>query len=187
MSTDENNQDVVIDNTDNGEGGAGDEMISLSKAEYEKLNQTLGGLKRENKELKKTPPKETETPKNQPEEFGLLQKTYLRAAGLASEDEIELARDIQKKTGTDWDKLVEDEYFQSKLQKLRDGKANARATDVEGGNSSSSGAKNTPEYWIQKGSLPTEKDVSDRKTRASIARTMAERSRGGGGGRFYNE
>ncbi len=186
MSTDENNQDVVVDNTNDGEGKEAD-TIAVKKSEWDNLNQSIGSMKRELKDLKKPKEDTKETPQTKTEEFGLLHKTYLRSAGLTSEDEIELAKDIQKKTGVDWDKLPEDEYFQSKLQKLRDGKANARATDVEGGSSSSSGAKNDPAYWMQKGSLPTEKDVPDRKTRASIARTMAERSRGGGGGKFYNE
>lgn len=194
MST-ETNQEVVADTkTGEVEGIQSANEIKLSKDEYDKFKgyeSTVGSLKRELKDLKKQleeRPEPKETPsKNQTEEFGLLQKTYLRSAGLSSDDEVELARDIQKKTGVEWDKLVDDDYFQLKLQKLRDAKANAAATNVEGGSASSSGgAKNEPSYWIQKGTPPTPKDVSDRKTRASIVRAMLDHGKNSGG-KFYNE
>jgi len=193
----EQNQDVPADVNDGGEGDAPDESgaIQLSREEYDKLKAnevTLGSLKRELKDLRKSTsePKEAkgdETPKNQTEEFGLLQKTYLLAAGVKEEDEIELARDVQKKIGIEWDKLVDDDYFKLKLQGLRDTKANAEATDIgKAGRGVPSDVKNTVGYWAQKGELPSEKDISDRAKRAEMIRKLGENQRNQGG-MFYNE
>ncbi|KKR45470.1 MAG: hypothetical protein UT82_C0028G0002 [Parcubacteria group bacterium GW2011_GWB1_40_14] len=133
----------------------------------------------------KIPPEPKLQDKNKPDEFGLLQKTYLRSAGITAEDEVELARDIQKKTGLDWDKLVDDDYFKSKLEVLRTAKANEEATlGVKGGGGTTQ-AKNTPEYWIAKGVPPTAEQVPDRKLRAKIARAMMAQSKDGS--KFYNE
>mgnify|MGYP001564348223 FL=1 len=192
MTTIEKNQDVSVDENSGGEAVLEETKITLSKEEYDDLKKhetTVGSLKREMKDLKKSleTPKETETPKNQSSEFGLLQKTYLRSAGITKDAEVELARDVQKRTGLEWDKIPEDEYFLSKLQKLRDAEANAIATDVKGGgNAAPTGAKNTPEHWIKKGTPPTPEDIPDRKTRASIIKAMLKHERGGGG-KFYNE
>jgi hypothetical protein len=129
----------------------------------------------------------TEAPKSQKEEFGLLQKSFLRSAGITDPDEVELARETSKKWGVDVDSLVDDEDFKLKLDKLRTTKSNVKATTVEGGSGASGGAKNSVDYWSQKGELPSSKDVPDRKTRAEISREMAKRSRHGSGGKFYNE
>lgn len=183
--------DIVV-TEDNGGGNETEaQEIKLSKDEYGKLKayeSTVGSLKRELKDLKKSMEKGTEeAPKSQQEEFGLLQKSYLRSAGITDADEVELAKGLSKKWGMDIDVLVDDEDFKAKLEKIRTTKANAKATNVEGGNGSSGGAKNSIEYWSQKGELPTSKDVPDRAARAKIHREMAQRSRGGGGGKFYNE
>jgi hypothetical protein len=195
MDTDNNNQDVTIDANNGGEGNGNEaaQEFKLSKAEYEELvgyKSTVGSLKRELKDLKKSSEGNgqgnKETPKTNTEEFGLLHKSFLRAAGITAEDEVDLAREVSKKWGMDIDKLVDDEDFKGKLQKVRDAKANAAAVDVRGGSSSSSGAKNTPQYWIQKGTPPTPNDIADRKTRASIIRAMADHGKNAGG-KFYNE
>lgn len=190
MNPDDNNQEATVTPEDTGEKvetNTEDNFVKVPKSDYEKMNQDLGSLKRELKEFKKPKEPKEETPtKNQTEEFGLLQKTYLRSAGITAEDEVELAKDIQKKTGMEWDKLVEDDYFQTKLEGLRTTKANAEATDVGEGGSSTSNAKNTPEYWIKKGTPPTAKDVPDRKTRNKITQAMVAKERDAGG-KFYND
>lgn len=195
MPTDDNKQDGIVTGTDNG-GGTGQtaEEIKLAKAEYDELvgyKSTVGSLKRELKDLKKALDEKgqggTEAPKSQKEEFGLLQKSFLRAAGITDPDVVELAKTLSKKWDMDIDVLVDDEDFKAKAEKIITTKSNAKATAVEGGAGSSGGAKNSVDYWSQKDDLPSSKDVPDRKTRADIARKMAERRRGGGGGKFYNE
>jgi len=196
MSTDIKNQDESVE-TDGEEGAAEnekDDRIYLAKDEYDKLKSneaTVGSLKRELKDLKKSLETAKEgtdkTSKNQTEEFGLLQKTYLRAAGVVAEDEIELAKEIQKKTGIDWDKLVDDDYFQGKLQKLKDAKANADALNMgRGGRAPSSDAKTTVSYWLQQNNLPSDKDIPDRKKRAALIREITDTQKNAGG-TFYNE
>ena len=49
MST-EQNQEVVVDTTTNEGEGNEPETISIPKADYDKLNQTLGSMKRELKD-----------------------------------------------------------------------------------------------------------------------------------------
>ena len=68
MNTEDNKQEAAVtpEGTE-GEGGQGteDNIIKLSKEDYDKLQNDLGSLKRENKQLKK--PKEDskeETPKS---------------------------------------------------------------------------------------------------------------------------
>ena len=136
-------------------------------------------------ELEKSPPQPTVKKEEKPDEFGLLQKTYLRSAGVVDEDEIELAKSIQKKTGLDWDKLPDDDYFKSKLEGLRTAKSNANAVSNVRGGSGGTETKNTPEYWIAKGTPPTAEQVSDKKTRVKIYRAMMAQQESGG--KFYNE
>lgn len=193
MSTDKNQDGSIDENNGGEEQGAEEGKITLSKEEYDSLKKheaTVGSLKRELKDLKKSfeetskPP--TETPKNQTPEFGLLQLGYLRTAGIIADDEVELAKETQKKWGMEWNKLVDDEDFKVKLQRLRDAKANADATNIKGGaGAQTSNAKTTPEYWSQKGTLPTPDEVPDRKIRAKIINEMVSKERGRSGG-YYN-
>lgn len=187
MDTNETTEGEVIDTTnDNGEGEQGAETIAVAKADYEKLNQTLGSLKRELKDLKKIKEETKETPQTKLAEVGLLQKSYLRAAGISDAEEVELALSTAKKWGVEVDALVDDEDFKVKLEKLRTGKANALATSNVRGSAGTQSAKNTPEYWEAKGTPPSRTDVPDRKTRAKIARAMMAKA-STSGKTFYND
>lgn len=177
--------ETVVDTEINGEGETGAETIAVAKADYEKLNQTLGSLKRELKDLKKSKETATETPQTKPAELGLLQKSYLRAAGITDAEEVELALSTAKKWNVEVDALVDDEDFKVKLEKLRTTKANALATSNIRGSEGTTQAKNTPDYWISKGTPPSASDVPDRKVRAKIARAMIANAKGGK--KFYNE
>lgn len=198
MSTDDNNQDLVtIDDNDGGDGNDQTaEEIRLAKAEYEELvgyKSTVGSLKREIKELKRANldgkgQGRTETLKNQMEDFGLTEKAFLRSAGISDAEEVQLAKETSRKWGMDLDRLVDDDDFKLKLEKHRVTKSNAKATNVDGGSGTGqSTAKNSTDYWSERNILPTAKDVPDRKTRAKIALEMAQLSKGGGRGKFYNE
>src|SRR3990167_2934055 len=130
------NQEVGADTQNDAGEGEQVETIAIPKSDYEKLNQTLGSLKRELKDLKKPKeePKETSTT-NKPGENELLQKAYensqkalLRSANIIAEDEVELALTTAKKWDVSIDKLVDDEDFKIKLEKLRTSKANVVAT-----------------------------------------------------------
>ncbi len=91
MNTDDNNQEVVIP-TEEGEGeGDQAEVISISKSDYDKLNQTLGSMKRELKDLKKPKEEAKETPQKTNPDNSLLEKAFLRTAGISTPDEVEFA------------------------------------------------------------------------------------------------
>src|SRR3990167_9399515 len=153
------------------------------------MNQTLGSLKREIKDLKKvkddtkdTPTKETKT-----DDSALLKKAFLRAAGLADSEEQELAISLSQKWGVEVDKLVDDEDFKVKLERHRTAKANVvAASGIPRGGGSTSEAKNSDDYWKAKGTPPTPADVPDSKTRRKIIRELVSCSESKGI-KFYNE
>lgn len=180
------NEEVVLDTESKEEG---DDVVSISKAEYDKLNQTLGSMKRELKDLKKS--KETikepkETPKEiKTEEFGLPQKSYLRAAGITHPEDVELAKTLSKKWGMDVDVLVDDEDFKSRLERQQNTRIQTDATsNIKGGGGTNS-AKNTADYWLAKGQPPTPDDVPDTKARRAIIRQFMENK--GSSKKFYND
>lgn len=165
------------------------DKFEISKAEYDELvkdRASLGSLKREFKDLKKSlETRETEAPAAATPD-ALSQKAFLRSEGIKRDDEVALALETAKKWGMDLDKLVDDEDFQVKLEKLRTKNANIEATAaVEGGGAGTS-AKLTPAYWIAKGVPPTAQDVPDRKARVAIQRAMMEQGKNGGK-TFYND
>lgn len=165
-------EDVIVDVNNETEGGESVETISLSKSDYEKMNQTLGSLKRELKDLKKPKEESKETVQTKSDSNNLLEKAFLRSASISGDDEVELAISTAKKWDIPLDKLVDDDDFKIKLDKLRTQKSNEIATSKIKGSGGKSEAKNTPEYWIAKGTPPSANDVPDRKTRATIARAM---------------
>ena len=168
-----------------GEGEPKAETVVIPKEDYEKLNQTLGSLKRELKDLKKPKDEPKETPQKNQSDDTLLQKAYLRAASITAEDEVELALTTAKKWDMTIDKLVDDEDFKIKLDKLRTQKANLDATSKIRGGKGPTEAKTDPAYWIAKGTPPTPDQVPDRKERAKIARAMMANQKSGK--KFYNE
>lgn len=191
MTTKENSQEVPA--TPEVSGGETTEEIKLSKSEYEELvgiKSSYGSLKREMKDLKKsleTRAEEKEAPESNPskEDFGLLHKAFLRSNGISNEDEVELAKEIQKKTGMEWDQLVDDEYFQTKLTTLRRQRDNIFATSNVSGGPGQSIAKDNPAYWLAKGAPPTSDQVPNRQLRAKIVRAFMDSANTGK--KFYDD
>lgn len=190
METDKTTEDVAADNNNGGEGESEVETISIAKADYDKLNQTLGSLKKENKDLKKPKdPVETST-SNQKEDNALLQKLErlsLRQAGIDHPEDIELARKTAEKWGVDIDDVLADEDFKVKLERQQTNRANVAATSNVKGGAGTTQAKNTPEYWIAKGVPPSATDVPDKATRMKIARQMFTKLGNNNGKKFYND
>lgn len=173
----DSNEEVVVDTTNNeAEGQSQEDVVTLKKEEYEKLNQTLGSLKRELKDLKK--PKETdETAKtNQPDDklSSRIEKMAFLQAEINHPDDQELARNTAKKWNMDLEDVLMDEDFKVKLEKQQTARANVTATSNIKGGASKSSAKETPEYWISKGIPPSRDEVPDRKTRVKIITAMRE-------------
>ena len=180
-----------IEGAGEGEQNGGEDTITISKSEWEKTNQTLGSLKRENKDLKKPkedPAKETSKTNTDPSDSRLLErleKTALRTANITHEDDIDLARKTAKKWGMDLEDVLLDDDFKTKLERQQTSRDNLNATSKVKGGAGTSQAKNTPEYWIAKGVPPTTADVPDRKARAKIARAMMSNAKTSK--TFYND
>ena len=183
----------VADTTNSGvnsEANVNNETVSISKAEYDTLNQTLGSLKRELKDLKKVekdPEKPQKTSKLSEAELAnqRLEKLALRQANITHEDDIRLARETSKKWGVDIEDLILDPDFKSKLERQQSERDSIVATTNIRGNNSTSNAKNTADYWIAKGTPPTPADVPDRTTRQNIIGQML--SKKGSSKTFYND
>lgn len=171
------------------DGGSEVETLAIPKKDYETLNQTLGSLKRELKDLKKSKEEPKETSQTKTDESALLQKLErmsFRQAGLTHQDDIELARTTAKKWGVDVDDVLTDEDFKVKLERQQTKRTNELATsDVRGGQGPSQ-AKNSPEYWLKLGKYPSKEDLPNRKQRVAVLKAF-QKKEGGDGTSFYNE
>lgn len=188
MDTNETNPEVATDtNSNTAEAVETQETVSLSKSEYEKLNQTLGSLKRELKDYKKAK-EETKETSTKPDDNKLLErveKMTLRSANISHPDDVELAKSVAKKWNMDLEDVLVDEDFKVKLEKQQTSRDNLAATSKIKGGAGTSQAKFTPEYWIAKGTPPSANDVPDRKARAKIARAMISNAKSSK--TFYND
>ncbi len=191
----ENNEGAVVaPETTAGDGETKQEAatVSLTRDEYEKLNQTLGSLKRELKDLKK--PKETaeetsqKTDTSDTRSVERLEKLAMKTAGISHQDDVDLARKTAKKWGMGIEDVLEDEDFKAKLERQQTARANAAASsNVKGDKSGgSTSAKESADYWIAKGERPSRDQVPDRKTRATIIRSMMKNA-STNGKTFYND
>lgn len=187
----ESNEEVKVDTTNNEVEGQDQEIVSISKSDYEKLHQDLGSLKRELKDLRKssnetfkeTTKKTEETSDNKSLER--LEKLAFKMANIDHEDDIDLARRTAKKWNMDVEDVLNDEDFKVKLEKQQNQRSNTLATSGIKGSGSQSQAKLNPEYWIAKGVPPTPNDIPDRQTRSKIVQSMISHSKVGK--KFYNE
>lgn len=189
MSTEQNQEVPVTPEATEGEGTESEtETIAVAKKDYDKLNQSLGSLKRELKDLQKAQvAKETPQPTKTDESVleQKIEKMALRSAGITHEDDVDLARKTAKKWNMDIDDVLHDDDFKVKLERQQTSRANLDATSNIRGSASTSQAKNTPAYWIAKGVPPTAADVPDRKVRATIARAMMDSTKNSK--KFYND
>jgi hypothetical protein len=156
------------------------------------MEKEIGSLKRDLKKAQKATvktPEETKEPDRSSEEVQKLQqkleRQVLRAAGITHEDDVELAQKTSEKWGMDMDDLVDDTDFQAKLKRQQDDRANADATSNVKGDKGKTQAKDSPAYWIAKGTPPSREDVPDRKKRAEIVRAMMADTKSGK--KFYND
>lgn len=192
--TDTSQEEVVAPETNEEvvESSAEVDTVAITKKDYDLLNQTLGSLKREIKDLKK-PKEEKETSKKSTSEENILlqklEKMSLRQAGIEHADDIELARNTAKKWNMDIDDVLADPDFKTKLERQQTTRANTVASSNIRGSQGQGGtvAKLTKEFWIAKGQLPTPADIPDATVRRKIAYEVMKSVQGGSGGKkFYN-
>lgn len=192
----ETNEETSVESTnDTGEGESSEvDTLTIPKSDYEKLNQTLGSLKRELKDLKKTQDTPKETPQsNQKPDDALLQRMErlaFKQHNVSHEDDMELARKTAKKWGMDVEQVLEDEDFKVKLGKQQDSRTNVEATsNVRGSNSSQSSSKAKADYWIGKNTAPSDEDVATNKIpREELSKIMGHFvTNKGSNKKFYND
>ncbi len=114
------------------------------------------------------------------EDFGFAEKAYLATNGIKGTAETEFTQKLQKQTGLDLDSLLEDTYFQTKLNEFREKRATSNATPP-GTKRSGNSSIDTVEYWIAKKELPPITDVELRR-KVVNARLKRDETKGV----FYN-
>lgn len=157
------------------------------QSQLEEAQARIEELEKKQTEKRKATKKSNKESKKESDEFGLLQKTFLQAAGVSETDEVELAREFHDKYNMEWDELVKDDLFKAKLTSLREERANIKSTSGIRGGQGPSEAKSTPEYWLAKGTPPTREDIPDSKTRRKISRAFLDKSKSSGNLKFYND
>lgn len=189
MSTDKNNQIDSEESQNGAEEESSVDTVSVLKADYDKLNQTLGSLKRELKDLRKSR-EESETPKKEPakeSEFkadnSLIEKTFFKASGITDPDVMQLAKDIAKRTGETLDIVLEDEIFKSRAERIITSKANELAADTKNNRSNSTTGRNSVEYWLAKGEHPPKELGKE----LAVKYVQAKRNQGANTKMFYND
>lgn len=113
---------------------------------------------------------------NKSDGFGYDVKAYLKASGIKA-DEFDFVREEMKRSGEDVDSLIENEYFQAKLEKHRKIKATEDATPK--GKRTGNVATDSVDYWMSK---PFEDVPQAMRPKVLEARELKEKS----GGVFYN-
>lgn len=199
------NMDNENENLDSQNQENADDNLSDADALKEKNKQLFSRAKKAEGELKEFKDKFSimekeiselkEKPKTKKsDDFGLLEKAFLKASGIIDLEEIELVKKWHEDTKKPVDELVDHPFVKAELEQLRTAKANQTATsDIKGEGGSGGGAKDTPEYWIAKATINSEGKLAfpddlpnDRKLRAKIADKLIQ-SQKEGGKKFYND
>lgn len=195
---DPQNEKFSIEEFENLEGDALREKLQEFGTTYEKTTsankQLFERAKKSEGELKEFRDKKPEKEKPDENLLNRLDAMAMRIAGVQADDEKELFNKWKGETGRDADAIIGNAIFQKELADLRTTKANADATNVTGGGSSSA-AKGTLEeqadYWISKSTKDSRGDPlfdeampSDYKLHAAIVRKLQESSKDKK--KFYN-
>lgn len=170
----ENTEEVIIEDvdesTENVETNT-DDTVAL-KAQVEALQ---GRLKRAETKLSKS---SKEAPTKQPSnglDYG--QKAFLIANGIKGEAEMKFVTEELKKSGKPLDELLDNKYFKSDLEDMRELAKSAAATPAGKGSNNSS--VDSVEYWMTK-------DIADVPKEMRIQVVNAKLKQEKSGGVFYN-
>jgi hypothetical protein len=126
-------------------------------------------------ERNKNKPKEVKEEKKS-DGFGYDVKAYLKASGIKA-DEFDFVKEELKRFGGDVDGLIDNEYFQSKLEKKR---AIAKTADATpNGKRTGNSATDSTDYWLNK---PFEEVPKEMRRQVLAAKEKKE----GSGSHFYN-
>ena len=137
----------------------------------------LARLDRQAAQLRKKLGLDTEKPSTKSNDLDYGQKAFLAANGIKGTREMDFVRQEMKVSGMDIESLLENDYFQAKLEKQR---ALAKTADATPHGKRSSGVPtDSVEYWATK---PIEEVPQDMRIKVVNARLAKEKSKGV----FYN-
>ena len=93
--------------------------------------------------------------------FDYAEKAFLKSNGI-QKDEYEFVEEVMRSTGKSLDDVLESKYFQSELKEKRDEQASKDAIPT-GSRRASSPTRDSVDFWIAKGELPTADQVDLRR------------------------
>lgn len=160
---------VEVEEEEETEEEAGEETKTEKELALEAENKKLKAILDRNKNKIGTPQKSND--------FGYDVKAYLKASGIKA-NEFDFVKAELKSSGTkDVDTLLENEYFQAKLEKHRElGKTQDA---IPSGKRSGGVATDSVEYWMAK---PIEDVPLDKRRAVVNAKLEQEKNKG----KFYN-
>lgn len=126
--------------------------------------------------LERNKNKPSESKKSKSDDFGYDVKAYLKASGIKS-TEFDFVKNEVKASGMDIDSLLDNDYFQSKLEKHRALQKTSDAT-IKGTRSGAT-ATDSVEYWLSK---PIEEVPAEMRSKVVNAKLAKEKNKG----MFYN-
>lgn len=180
--TNENEEEVLVEETVE---ETPEETTQAEEVIEEKPQETLEAKKaRLERQLEQTnkklgvDTKQTFKPSKQSNDLDYGEKAYLTANGIKGSKEFDFVRNELKASGQNLDSLLENDYFQSKLEKFRAENKTSEATPT--GKRSGGVTTDSVDYWMGK---PIEEVPRDMRLKVVEAK-MKKSS--GGGSQFYN-
>jgi len=161
-----------LDTKNEGEEGGAENKAKLTPEQ-------IRGIKQRNlTKLAKELGVEIAKPNSQPaeqsqnKEFDYVEKLFLKANGI-SKDEYEFVKEMRATTGKSIDELIDNRFFQSELKELRNEKA---AKDAIPSSSRRAGntARDSEDYWLNKGELPEDPELRRKVVNAKIKRESSK-------------
>jgi uncharacterized membrane protein YgaE (UPF0421/DUF939 family) len=101
-----------------------------------------------------------------------LDLAILRVEKITGEDEVSLVESIMKDTGKSLEQVLASKYFQAELKEMRETKATEEATPNTTKRSNTS-TRDSVDYWLAKGELPTDPTLRSKVVKAKIDRAKA--------------
>ena len=178
----ENNDDTSTEDTETEEvEDSKDEKSETESQKSEREIQLEADLAKWKRIAKQRGKKEAAPAPSKTGDLDYGQKAFLIAQGIKGPDEVKLVTDAMQATGKSLDDVLENPYFKSELEKHRQLKAADDATPKGGKRGGQVSAKDTVEYWIEKGELPPKDQVELRRKVVN-----AKAANNGKSGPFYD-
>lgn len=100
-------------------------------------------------------------------------KAFLAVQGIKGADEINLVKDFMSNTGKDLDSVVDSKHFKAELEEMRELKRTSDATPT-GNKRTGQSARDSVDYWIAKGELPTDTELRRKVVNARMKKAESK-------------